>query len=637
MGRKSIKKDRGYITKTEWQNEWGGFKDKGRAPYKRLPFFCCAISFTPFEDPACTVDGTVYDLSNIVPYIQKFHKHPVTGAELHLRDVIQLTFHKNAEGEYHDPVLNKVFTEHTHIVAIKTTGNVYAYEAIEQLNIKAKNLRDLLTDEPFTRKDIIQIQDPQNLQARETERFDHVKRDLHIEEEDETEVKGARLVAMSEDQKRMLARLNTAEASAAFEGGGGGKRAAALRALADAQLAAKANGKAAGKTAANASAAGAASAVGDAAADDKAASGPDPRLQPPDRDGNAPIFKPGASTWNTDDPKQAPPWVRAQMQREIASGRWRGQAKVNDGQGGTKQVPRAPLSAQYKEDAMHTTGAASRSFTSTAVNVTTANKRKMIRVERTPKAKAYLRLHTSLGDLNLELHCDIAPRACENFLVLLESGYYNNTIFHRSIRNFMIQGGDPTGTGTGGESIYGPTFKDELDHRALHSGRGVLSMANSGRDTNGSQFFVLYKSARHLDNKHTVFGRVVGGLEVLTAMERAQTDDNDKPVTDIVFKGGTVFVNPYKDEEEAERKLAEAERIKAEQQAGPLTKEEEVGTWFSNPSGEAAAASSSGVGKYLQAKQTGKLLSAPAGSNGTDPSQSAKKAKPAAYGNFDAW
>lgn len=77
---------------------------------------------------ACTVDGTVYDLSNIVPYIQKFHKHPVTGAELHLRDVIQLTFHKNAEGEYHDPVLNKVFTEHTHIVAIKTTGNVYAYE-----------------------------------------------------------------------------------------------------------------------------------------------------------------------------------------------------------------------------------------------------------------------------------------------------------------------------------------------------------------------------------------------------------------------------------------------------------------------------------------------------------------------------
>ncbi len=80
-------------------------------------------------------------------------------------------------------------------------------------------------------------------------------------------------------------------------------------------------------------------------------------------------------------------------------------------------------------------------------------------VHRTPKSKGYLRLHTNMGDLNIELHCDITPRAAENFMALAESGYYTNTKFHRSIKNFMIQGGDPTGTGKGGQSIYGPTFR----------------------------------------------------------------------------------------------------------------------------------------------------------------------------------
>lgn len=99
----------------------------------------------------------------------------------------------------------------------------------------------------------------------------------------------------------------------------------------------------------------------------------------------------------------------------------------------------------------------------------------------------------------------------------------------------MIQGGDPTGTGKGGQSIWGKPFKDELNSKLLHSGRGVVSMANSGPHTNGSQFFILYKSATHLNFKHTVFGMVVGGLTTLAAMEKVPVDDDDRPLVRSCF------------------------------------------------------------------------------------------------------
>lgn len=96
MGKKRAQKDRGYITAKEHKEEWGGYKDKKRAPFQRLPFNCCAITFTPFEDPVCTEDGTVYDIVHVVPYVKKFGKHPVTGAPLELGDLIRLNYHKNA-------------------------------------------------------------------------------------------------------------------------------------------------------------------------------------------------------------------------------------------------------------------------------------------------------------------------------------------------------------------------------------------------------------------------------------------------------------------------------------------------------------------------------------------------------------
>ncbi|CAK0785817.1 hypothetical protein CVIRNUC_009029 [Coccomyxa viridis] len=161
-------------------------------------------------------------------------------------------------------------------------------------------------------------------------------------------------------------------------------------------------------------------------------------------------------------------------------------------------------------------------------------------------------LHTSLGDLKLEVFCEEVPRTAENFLALCGSGYYNETIFHRNIRGFMIQGGDPTGTGKGGKSIF-PTangkFADEIiDHANLkHSKRGVVSMANSGPNTNGSQFFITYKTHPTLNGKYTVFGHVIDGMEVLDKMEKVPTGASDRPQKEIKISKVTIHANPLAD------------------------------------------------------------------------------------------
>ena len=118
---------------------------------------------------------------------------------------------------------------------------------------------------------------------------------------------------------------------------------------------------------------------------------------------------------------------------------------------------------------------------------------------------------TSLGDLKVELFTREVPRLCENFLALLASGSYNGTLFHRLMAGFMVQGGDPTGTGKGGECVWGGTLPDDFGAPLKHSQRGVLSMASGGPDSNGAQFFITFAPAPHLDNVNSVIGRVIGG------------------------------------------------------------------------------------------------------------------------------
>jgi len=138
-------------------------------------------------------------------------------------------------------------------------------------------------------------------------------------------------------------------------------------------------------------------------------------------------------------------------------------------------------------------------------------------------------LETNQGVIEIKLMPEAAPKACENFTKLVEKGYYDGLIFHRVIKGFMIQGGDPTGTGAGGKSIWGKPFEDETSPSVQFDSPGLLAMANSGPNTNGSQFFITTAKTPWLNGKHTIFGKVISGYDVVEKIENTPTGRNDKP------------------------------------------------------------------------------------------------------------
>lgn len=141
-------------------------------------------------------------------------------------------------------------------------------------------------------------------------------------------------------------------------------------------------------------------------------------------------------------------------------------------------------------------------------------------------------LETNQGNIVIKLYPDVAPKTVENFSGLVKKGYYNGIIFHRVIKNFMIQGGDPTGTGMGGESIWGKPFEDEVSKEVVFDRKGLLAMANAGPNTNGSQFFITTAATPWLTMRHTIFGEVVEGYEVVEKIENCQIGPSDKPASE---------------------------------------------------------------------------------------------------------
>ncbi len=196
----------------------------------------------------------------------------------------------------------------------------------------------------------------------------------------------------------------------------------------------------------------------------------------------------------------------------------------------------------------------------------------MSQLDRPIKGDVVAVMHTNMGDVSIRLFPDKTPKTCENFITHAKQGYYDGLTFHRVINGFMIQGGDPTGTGCGGESIWGRSFEDEFDLE-LRNYRGALSMANAGPNTNGSQFFIVQANSvpmqmlaqmrqledrgfprevnenyaavggtPHLDFRHSVFGQVFDGMDVVDAIAAVKTDGNDKPLEAVVINGIDVYI-----------------------------------------------------------------------------------------------
>jgi peptidylprolyl isomerase len=141
-------------------------------------------------------------------------------------------------------------------------------------------------------------------------------------------------------------------------------------------------------------------------------------------------------------------------------------------------------------------------------------------------------LETNQGNIEVTLYADKAPKTVENFVGLVKKGYYNGLIFHRVIKGFMLQGGDPTGTGSGGTSLWGKDFADEIDPSLTFDKAGTLAMANRGPDTNGSQFFITTAPTTWLNGHHTIFGQVTQGYDIVTKIENTPTGTGDRPVQD---------------------------------------------------------------------------------------------------------
>lgn len=490
---------------------------------KVLPFHCCSLSLTPFREPVCNKHGVIFDKENLVSFVTEHNKDPVTGETMTVDDIITLNMDLTEDSgiAWQCPILSKEFKDHTKIIAIRhgNKANVYSYEAYKELNLKAKNMEDLISGERFTKSDVIILNDPENQELkriRDINSFYHIRHARELKSETNTNIR-QNLTATRALEKM---RKNMNEGSSLLK----------------------------------------ARTIEDETTDSK------PKYLVSDVTGVA---------YNTNQ------------------------------------------------------GAAS-SFTSTGVNLKTQSTQRyateeeilqaQFRVMRQRRRKGYANIHTTHGVIAVELHCDIAPRTTTNFLGLARTGQYDGTVFHRLIPQFCIQGGKSKD-----KSYWGGPFADEFDDRLKHE-EFILSMANSGPNTNKEQFFISFKSCPHLDRKHSVFGKVIDGFEVLKDIESVPTNKEDAPIEDIKILKICILQDPA-----LEAREMEDERLS---KLGSKTK---GGESKKKNTEEDVDRSRDRVGKYLKPRQEQVSIWDSGSERAWHEMTKESAPKKTKFGDFDGW
>ncbi|KAG5518597.1 hypothetical protein PMAC_002993 [Pneumocystis sp. 'macacae'] len=552
--------DKLYITNSEWSGidgqhstATGIAKRKITQSFSLLPFQYCNLSLQPFENPVCSIneanEATIFELLHIIPYIKKHRTNPITGEKLEAKSLLKLKFYKNEKGEYCCPITYKIFNNHTHIVAIRTSGNVFSWDTIDNLNLKTKNMNDLLTNESFTKNDIITIQNPYTLRNHKISKLKHLNEDTNL-----TKIQ-------RNNDKKIESKID----------------------------------------------------IGEKIVNPKS------------------MFN---NNCNID--------LISENEKICLD---------------TKESKNNLMYSEQKKIlynvAPYTTGLAAASFTSTSLTPVTSLERALYNDEdymlipKKIQTKGYARIQTNLGNINVELNAKWAPKAVYNFIMLAKRGDYKNVIFHRNIKNFMIQGGDPTGTGKGGKSFWGQDFNDEIQGPLSHNERGILSMANKGKNTNSSQLYIIcitiiihtnnipsfitYKEIKNLDRKHTIFGKVVGGMDTLDKMENSPVDSSNKPISDIIITDIIVFIDPFEE-------FKKTQLLEQKQKNINLEKDHDTTTW----TGKSLTINkdiqqNSIVGKYLKQNNLVNKISRETIETISKPIASKPQKKKGEFGNFDSW